>query len=179
MTLFIVIILLCVLGVLFFYRVARGASTHIEQVDDLGGKTSPVDLQAFRLLIDPTEESFLRRNLAAKQFRKVQRARMLAAAEYVRRINRNAAVLVRLGEAAREYSDPQVAAAASELVNNALQVRLFALFALAKLYSQAALPGMSFNVSDLFGRYQRLTETASLLTRLQRPAYAGRLAAIL
>ena len=52
---------------------------------------------------------------------------MQATLEYVKRLAHNAQVLMRLGEAARNSAEPQVAQAAQALVNNGLRMRLLAM----------------------------------------------------
>ncbi|MGA2347943.1 MAG: hypothetical protein ABSF93_18170 [Candidatus Sulfotelmatobacter sp.] len=51
---------------------------------DLEAQLEPIDVAAFRNLIDPAEDEYLRRHLSAAQFRKTQRARLRARAAYVR-----------------------------------------------------------------------------------------------
>ena len=61
----------------------------------------PLDLAAFRNLIDHDEEVYLRAQLPAAAFRSIQRQRMRAALEYVGRTAHNAGILLRAGETAR------------------------------------------------------------------------------
>jgi hypothetical protein len=77
----------------------RGYSKSIHELAELAGQTRPVDIEAFRNIIDPSEEDFLRANLPASELRAVQRQRLLAAAEYVGNVAHNAALLLRLGQA--------------------------------------------------------------------------------
>jgi hypothetical protein len=180
MTLVIVIALAALAAALFLVRVSRGHAEAISNLDDLNGRTRPVDVEGFRNLLNPAETLFLRQNLPAKAFRMVQRERTLAAAEYVQRIAQNAAILLRLGQASRAAaSDPEVVQAATAIIERALLVRMIATQALVKLYVQSLVPGIGFSSLEVIERYLRLTDSTIMLVRLQRPAYAGRVGAML
>src|SRR2546425_9222969 len=83
-TVVIIVILAAIALALIVFRTAHGSATKIATVDDLEGCTEPIDLPAFLNLLDPAEEEFLRANLSPQVFRRIQRQRLLAAAEYVR-----------------------------------------------------------------------------------------------
>ena len=53
------------------------------------------------------------------------------------------------------------------------------MLALAKLYSRALLPVLPISMESVFAGYRGLTESAVLFTRLQQPAFAGRVSASL
>jgi len=175
----IVLVLASVLALMVLLFAARGQAASVGQLDDLAGRTRPVDLEAFRNLIDPDEEQFLRDNLAAGEFRIVQRERLRAAAGYVASTAHNAAVLLRLGESALRSPDPEIASAGRRLVETAVRLRLNAMLCLAKLRVRAALPGVPVSVAGLVDSYQRLSGIASQLALVQRPRYVSRLSAIL
>jgi hypothetical protein len=180
MALVIVISVAALAAALFLVRVSRGHAEAISNLEDLSGRTKPVDVEAFRNLLNPAETFFLRQNLDAKAFRMVQRERTLAAAEYVQRIAQNAAVLLRLGQASRAAStDPEVVQAATAIIERALLVRMIAMQALAKLYVQSLFPGIGFSTAEVLDRYLRLTDSTIMLARLQRPAFAGRVGSYL
>jgi hypothetical protein len=109
----------------------------------------------------------LRTHLAAAEFRRVQRQRLLAAVEYVACAAQNAGILVRLGEAARRSPDATVAEAGAKLVDSAVRLRMFALQARAKLYVAILLPGMRISPAGLPESYERVTGMVLLLGRLQ------------
>lgn len=155
----------------------RGQRLRVSGLDDLEGRTQHLDLAAFRNLTDPGEEEFLRAELSPTLFRKVQRERLRAAADYVRRAAANAAVLLRIGEAAQRDPQPAVAAAGQELVASALRLRLYTMLALGLLYARIVLPGARLSALPVVDRYERLVDGVARLGRLQRPAYAGRLSA--
>ncbi len=179
MTIVIIVVFAALFAVLFLQRIARGHEARLAGLEDLQGRTEPVDLDAFRNLIDPQETEFLRRRLPPQTFRQLHRERTLAAADYVRCIAKNAAVLLQLGQVTRDNADPEIARTAQEMIRLALSVRMSAMSALVALHVQSVWPGAPFSSDEVFERYRRLTESAVLFTRLQRPAFSGRVAAML
>jgi hypothetical protein len=137
----------------------------------------PIDLEAFRNLINPAEDEYLRRRLPPPQFRMVRRERLRAMAVYVQVAAGNAAVLVRVGEMALASGEPAVAAAAQQLVNHALLLRRNSTAALARIYLALAWPYSEFAAVRVVDHYERLSGSAMLLGRLQNPAVAVRLSA--
>ena len=170
---------LALAAVVFLLRVARGQSSAVGDLEELPDRAQPVDLEAFRNLIDHNEEEYLRAQLPAPEFRRVQRERLRAALEYVGRAAQNAAILVRLGEAARRHLEPEVAQAGQELVDKALRLRLYALLAQVKLRARILMPGAQLSSAPLLDRYQNLTDAAARLGRAQKPSFAGRIHAAL
>ncbi len=136
-----------------------------------------LDVEAFRNLINPAEDEYLRRRLPAAKFRQVRRARLRAMAAYVQAAGDNAGVLVGLGEAALASSDPRVAEAARQLVEHALLLRRNTTLALARIYVARALPSSSFAAVRVVEHYEQVSGSAMLLGRLQNPRAAVRLAA--
>ena len=93
---FILIVVALAILLLLLY-VEGGRNSSVNGVEDLAGRTRPVDLEAFRNLVDAREEDFLRASLSRDEFRAVQRERTRAAVEYIRNSAHNAACLLRLG----------------------------------------------------------------------------------
>jgi hypothetical protein len=143
---------------------------------DLEAQLEPIDVAAFRNLIDPAEDEYLRQHLSAAQFRVTQRARLRARAAYVRVAGRNAVVLIRMGQTAlatgdaRTPNDVRVREAALRLVNDALLLRRNAGLALLRIYADMVWPSHSAAAAGLVDRYQRLSDSAMLLGRLRNPA---------
>jgi hypothetical protein len=150
---------------------------------DLESQLEPIDVAAFRNLIDPAEDEYLRRHLSAAQFRMTQRARLRARAAYVQVASRNAAVLIRMGQVALATSnastanDVRIREAALRLVNEALLLRRNALFALLRIYADMAWPNRSAAAAAILDRYERLSDSAMLLGRLRNPGVALRVTA--
>jgi hypothetical protein len=137
----------------------------------------PVDLVAFRNLMDPSEEEYLRQSLSPAMFRAVQRRRLLAAVDYIACVKNNASALLTIGEAARLSSDPQVAVAGRQLVDEALQLRLYAFAVIAKFYVAVLLPGLKISPAAVADRYQNVAGIVGTLRRLQYPNRASRIPA--
>jgi hypothetical protein len=164
---------------LFLLQLVRGQDAPLANLEDLQGLTRPVDMEALANLVDPTDRQFLSQSLSSANFRIVQRQRTLALMDYVRNIAHNAGLLVRLGQAARANPNPQLALAAQAMLERALHVRMIAMLVLVKLYARSVVPALPFAGEDIFRDYRNLTETVLLYTRLQRPAFAGRMGAML
>lgn len=172
-----IFVALAILLVLLYLE--GGNNSHVNRLEDLAGRTRPVDLEAFRNLVDPSEEEFLRSSLLPGQFRAVQRERMRAALEYVGNTAHNSAFLLRMGEAAARSTDPRVAQAGRQLIDSALRLRAYALLAGGKLYVRIIFPGARLSYGRLADRYQHLSSLASQLVLMQYPAQAARLTALL
>jgi hypothetical protein len=174
-TVVILVILAAVALALIVFRTAHGSATKIATVDDLEGLTEPIDLPAFLNLVDPTEEEFLRANLAPHDFRRIQRQRLLAAAEYVRCAARNAAIVVRLGEAASAEASTEISGIGQELVTAAIRLRALAFLALCVLYVKTAIPSARLSLLQIPNLYEHLLDRVGHLARLTNPARAGRI----
>jgi hypothetical protein len=158
MTISIILVVFAFSMLWFFLRLGRVFAVTPRVLENPAEHLQTVDVEAFRNLIDPDEEQYLRDHLRPADFRRIQRERLQAAVEYISCAAQNAAVLVRLGEAARRHPDPATAAAAETLVKNAVQLRLYALQAIPRLYVAMVLPGR--RVAPL-----RVAESYELVTR--------------
>ena len=179
MTIPVILIVLSVAALVLFVHMARGRRITVENLEDLRGRTRPVDSESFRNLIDPAEEEYLRSNLSARDFRMVQRERLRATLEYVQAASQNSAVLLRLGEAARRSPDPKVALAGDQVMSSAIRLRMFALIAVPKLYVGILLPGARLSPGRLVEGYQQLSGLAGQLALMQNPARTPRMSLVL
>lgn len=137
----------------------------------------PVDVEAFRNLIDPAEEDFLRRRLPPEDFRRIQRQRLGAAKEYIAGAARNAGILLQLAAPARQSSDPEVVQAAQKLIDEATQLRLYAFRAIPRIYFAMLFPSQQgTSLVGVAEGYERMTQNMLSLGR-QHPA--GRVSAAL
>ncbi|TMJ88271.1 MAG: hypothetical protein E6G79_02850 [Alphaproteobacteria bacterium] len=166
------LLVLCVL-----WMAARGMHRGRASLDDLPRLAQPVDLEAFLNLVDPAEEMYLRAHLPADDFVEIRRERLHAVLEYLGRCRHNAAVLLRVGEAAQASPDPAIAVAGADLVAAALTFRLYSMLLPLKIYPGLVFAGMSLSLAPFGRRYERVKSTFESLSRLQAPAEAGRLAA--
>jgi hypothetical protein len=169
----VVLVVFSVIGFLVLLIVGKGRlfarKTDTPRVSEL----QPIDVEAFRNLIDEKEEAYLREHLSGCDFRRVHRERMLAAVDYVVGAYRNAGILVALAQAARDAADPQVAAAAEKLFENAVRMRLYAIQVIPRLYLSMLLPGASHAPRIFFDRYDTLSREALVLRSLGSPLRNG------
>jgi len=162
MTFTILFILLAILALFFLARVVKGQSLEI-QIQNPAGQLRSVDVQAFRNLIDPQEEDFLRTRLRPAEFRKIQRERLRAAIEYISCASHNAGVLLRLSDAASQSSEPATVAAAERLRENATRLRLNALQATGRLYLALAFPSAPAYAARVAESYEQMTRQVVML----------------
>ena len=129
-------------------------------------------MMAFRNLVDPDDEAYLRRSVLPSQFNALQRARMRAASDYITATLHNSGVLLQVGQAAAVSSDPSVAASGKELIQKALRLRTLALLTLFKVYLRILMPGAPLSLGRLAERYHDASGRAAQIVRLQRPRVA-------
>jgi len=145
----------------------RGPSSAAVNLDELRSQLRPMDVDAFRNLIDSRETQYLRNRLPDSDFRRIHRERMLAATDYVWCAARNAGILVKLGEAAKNESDASLVEAAFTLQENALRLRLQAFQAIPRLYMSMIVPKWDLAPQGLADGFDRLTRQAIILGSLQ------------
>jgi hypothetical protein len=179
MTLAIILVIAAALALIFILCVAASRSLQISSSASLAGRIQPIDVEAFRTLVDPAEDDYLRRRLSAAEFRVVRRERLRAMAAYIRIAGRNAGVLVRMGQGALTVGDADTAEAARRLVDNALLLRRNAAFALLRIYIALAWPNSGLAAVAVLHGYEQLNGSAMLLGRLQNPAAPVRISATL
>jgi hypothetical protein len=179
MTLAIVLVIAAALALIFILGITVSRSLQVSETAGLAAKIQPIDVAAFRNLVDPAEDDYLRRRLPASEFRLVRRQRLRAMAAYVQTAGRNAAVLVRMGQSSLTAGDADTAQAARQLVDNALLLRRNAAFALLRIYVALAWPNSGLAATPILQGYERLNGSAMLLGRLQNPAAPVRISAML
>jgi hypothetical protein len=177
MTLALVLVIAAAFALVIILGITVSTRLQLSPGSALVRKIEPIDIEAFRNLVNPTENEYLRRRLSAAEFRTVQRERLRAAAAYIRVAGRNAAVLVAIGQAALSATDGPTVEAARQLVDNALLLRRNATVALLRIYVELAWPHSALAAVPVLHGYQQLSGRAMLLGRLQNPAVPVRIAA--
>ncbi|HXZ33527.1 MAG TPA: hypothetical protein VEH30_14725 [Terriglobales bacterium] len=125
-----------------------------------------LDIAAFRNLLDPVEEAFLRDNLSPKKFREIKRERAWAALIYVWEAGRAATALVKIGQAAQRSSDAKIRASGFQVAESAFRLRLQTLRACPHLLTEILLPGLQGrSLPPLVDQYERAAETLFRLGR--------------
>jgi hypothetical protein len=158
-------VLALVLAVYLF----AGARARSRDLNVLASQLRPIDVGAFRNLINEREEEFLRQSLSWHEFRRIHGERMLAAIDYVRGAARNAGILIRLAEAAASDPDPTVATTAQNLLENATNVRLYAFQQIPRFYLSILLPGVRHAPHSLTERYDTMARQGTMLNCLTGP----------
>jgi hypothetical protein len=147
---------------------AKGRVRSTGNVDGLTKQLRSVDVGAFRNLTDPTEEQYLRERLGGADFRKVRRQRLLAALEYVSCAAQNAAILMRIADAARHSPDPSTAEAAAKLVDTAIRLRIYSFHAMATLYLGLIFPAPRVSPVRIADSYEQMTRLVVMLGIFQQ-----------
>jgi hypothetical protein len=177
MTLALVLVIAAAFALVVILGITVSTRLQLSPGSALARKIEPIDIEAFRNLVDPTENEYLQRRLSPAEFRKVQRERLRAEAAYIRVAGRNAAVLVALGQAALGSADGATVDAARQLVDNALLLRRNATVALLRIYVALAWPHSALAAAPVLHGYEQLNGRAMLLGRLQNPAVPVRISA--
>jgi hypothetical protein len=168
MTTAFILVVVALVALWFLVRLAKGNSVVLSS-EQIIQKIRPVDIVAFRNLVDPNEEQFLRANLPPSDFRRIHRERLWAAAAYVSGAAQNAALLLKMGEMARRSPEPSVAEAGVKLVENALRMRMYAMQARARIYIAIVLPQVPVQAGRLTENYENMTRLVVLLGVLRFP----------
>jgi hypothetical protein len=156
-----IVIVLALVAVGLFFLAARSRRKQSSQ------QVRPVDLKAFRTLMDRDDELFLKERLPHSRFAQLKRQRVSVGMRYVGRIASNTAIVMRMSEAARLNPDPEIARAATQIMEVATQLRLQCIVALAKLSVEFAVPSLQLTPALLVPQYQKLRESVTRLGTLQ------------
>jgi hypothetical protein len=125
-----------------------------------------LDIEAFRNLVDPNEEAFLRDHLPPPKFREIKRQRAWAAVLYAWEVGGAASALAQLGQAAQRSADPITAASGVQLSENAFRLRLQSLRACLRLVAGIILPDLrTHSIPTLVDQYERASENLLRLGR--------------
>jgi hypothetical protein len=179
MTFAIILVIVAALALVFILGVTFSRGLRLSTRSAVVSGIEPIDVQAFRNLIDPAEDEYLRRRLPASEFRVVRRQRLRAMAAYVLAAERNAAVLIVIGQGALTASDGETAEAARRLVDNALLLRRNATLARFRIYLALAWPNSGLAAVPILHGYEKLNGSAMLLGRLQNPVAPVRISVTL
>jgi hypothetical protein len=165
------IIVVCTILVLLalLWQLARASATGNDPVRSWETRGRKVNLDAFRLLVDPTQGNYLWRSVPKAQFRKLQRKRITLALRFVRTMDSNAALLLSVATGARQAEDQSIVSAADRLMYLAYEVRINALVAEFCLALRWILPSSTISVPMSVERYQRLLENCDWILSRQHP----------
>jgi hypothetical protein len=156
-------------ALIFVLYIARRRVLSGQSYDELSRQLAPVDIAAFRNLVDPNETQYLREKLAPAAFRAVQRQRQIAALAYVKAVAHNAVLLIAMAKPARTSAHPEVASTAQKVVEQALQLRIRSLLLIPNLWAGIALPRLTVAGSSIADRYQNVSSGFVDFVHLSRP----------
>lgn len=157
----VIVIALALCAVMLFYMAVRSRR------NQAGQNFRAVDLNAFRTLMDREDELFMKQKLPRSKFLHLKRQRIRVTVRYVARIAANASAVLHVGEAERQSPTPEVAQAATQVMELAGQIRVQCLVALAKLSLEYAMPSLQLTPAMLVPKYQSLRENMRRLSTLQ------------
>jgi len=170
------IIIGCTIAVLLIlvWRLTRASTAGTDPIQVWGIQGHKVNVDAFRLLVDPNEAAYLCKSVPKVEFRRLQRLRIALALRAVRTMASNAALLMRVATLTRQADDSEIASAADRLMFLSFRVRMNALVAELYLLLKWVFPVWGIHVPMPLERYQRLVQTCDsiLARREQRPAHA-------
>ncbi|HEY6351528.1 MAG TPA: hypothetical protein VI636_19160 [Candidatus Angelobacter sp.] len=147
----------------------------------------PVDLQAFSEAIDLTKDAHLRQSTSQREFREQQLQRARVAAEHLRRMTHNAAVLQRVGYGLMRSQNPLLVAQAEALIDAGVHVRFYAVMGSVALFVRRIAGFGSLSLakvaeaqkmmsSSLIPAYESLRSKAQDITSLRDTAFRDALA---
>lgn len=171
MTIAIIFIVLGLLALILTTYLAKGHLSKGGDLEKLATQLRTIDVGAFCNLISASEQQYLREHLPPREFRSIHRERMGAAVEYVRCAAHNASILMRLGEAARQHSDPSVRQAGEKLLENGLRLRLYAIQIIPRLYLSMAFPKAGPAPEILADTYDTMSRQVVTLSCLHFPTH--------
>jgi hypothetical protein len=151
------VLLAFVLLLSFAYLAAR-RTKGLPDVDRSLTTIQSLDIEAFRNVVDPEEEAFLRARLPAREFRRIKRERARAALAYVKALSHASLQFARFGDAAQRNPDPAIAASGRQIAESATYLRLRTLDARVQLTLSANFPGFGPRpLRPLMEQYDRAT----------------------
>jgi hypothetical protein len=160
-----IICLVCaVIAALFVVLVIRQRRSAGGDLDQIAARIRQIDVDNFRNLIDPAEQSFLHDHLPSLQFRAVHFERMRAASQYLLGTARNARLMIQLAEAAKQNAGPAALETAERLQRNAMQVCLHAYRVVPRLWLSAFVPSFDKRADTLAAGYANVFRETLALT---------------
>ena len=168
------IIIGCTIAVLLILlwhlRTASTAGADVLQLWEVRGQKVNVDV--FRLLVDPNEAAYLWKSVPEVEFRKLQRKRTALALRSVRLMASNAGLLMRVATLALQSDNSEIASAAARLMFLSFQVTMNALVSEVYLLLKWIFPAWAIRVPMPLERYERLLQHCDwiLAGRQQSPA---------
>jgi hypothetical protein len=163
----------CALGIVLHLAIRN--RSHSLGLEKAAEDFRALDVEAFRNLVDPEEEAFLRINLPPRSFREVKRRRAWVATVYAWEAGKAATGLARIGQAAQRSSDPKIAASGVQLAEVAFRLRFQTIGACLRLLIEILLPDLRNRSFPVFVDHYEVA--AQTLSRLRGFSSGARVAA--
>jgi hypothetical protein len=156
------VIIGCTIAALLFllWRLTKDSTAGTDPLRTWQAEGHKVNVDAFRLLVDPDEAVFLWKSVPAPAFRRLQRKRIVLALQSVQRMAGNAALLTRVAALARRTEGADIASAADQLMFLCDRVRVNALIAEVYLVLRWIFPAWAIRVPMALDRYERLLQVS-------------------
>ena len=149
MTLAYFLVVAAVLAVVSLFYLGISQNFLVRSDATLAPRIQPIDIEAFRNLMDPAEREYLRSRLPGGEFREVQRRRLVAMAAYVRTARQNATILIDIRKASfsadRSAAPPKPRASSSTM---RIRSRRNAFIASCRIWAILAVAGFRSSSRD-------------------------------
>ena len=163
-----IILFASVLCLVLVWVVVRPGLPRIGGLADWEAQKHEVDLAAFRLLLDPAEEEYLRTSLRPPQFRSFQRQRLRLALDSLDLVGKNAAMLMKLGQLAKSSANPKLAQEAEDLIYGTLRLRVNLSLVQPCLWLKWLFPGWRVSIPTFAIPYEELLGYLSRIRQAQQ-----------
>ena len=172
------IIVACIIAVLLIlvWHLMRASTSGGDPVQVWEVRGRKVNVDAFRLLVDPDEAAYLWKAVPKVEFRRLQRKRTALALRSVRMMASNAALLMRVATLARQADDNETANAADRLMFLSFRVTMNALVAEVYLLLKWIFPAWTISVPMPLERYERLVQNCEWILARREQSLAARMA---
>ena len=179
MTYLLIAVAVAMLGCGALYVSGQGLIRDISDVRQLASRSRTVNIEAFRRLHDSSDMQFLQTRLRGAELRRLQRLRSRAELEYLTAIFHNAAILIRIGDLARQTSREDLSAAGERLIRAAVQVRWLAAMAMSRQVLGYIWPSNSLASHTIADHYELLRDRLAAVALIECPADSSRVCAAL
>jgi hypothetical protein len=161
----ITILLLSALCLYLVWRAFSPGLPRIKSLADWEANQREVDPALFRILLDPAEEQYLRQSLPAHEFRAFQRKRIALALRWLDLVGQNSAMLMKIGQLAKNGAEPELSREADDLIHGALRLRVSLTLAEPCLRLKWLFPGWDLSLPAVEIPYE---EVLAYLGRIQQ-----------
>jgi len=152
----IIFVLVALLLMAVFGVLAVGRHRDVHYVERALATIRALDIEAFRNLVSPDEEEYLRANLSPGKFRQIKRERTRAALAYVSLLSEVSLQFARFGSAVQQNPDPAIAELGRQIATSGIYLRLRTIEARARLSLALAFPVLpSRPLRSLLDQYDR------------------------